>query len=262
MGHVDSMTRELIEWLHRQQQQTPASLEASATPRRSAKSDHTRLEDLSVVGDHQVRRLGPSSAADDATANETDEDERTDGDYPDDSEEESGDDDFQLVEEPIHQSIAKKESSCEDLAEIPRQSPKRRRGLMDTGSQSNISSFPGPNTQPTYHQYGHFNGTNPQMQLAGLTHGMGSYMPQTGIAPMSIMSQSQSNLTADDCYLNDMGLGNFDLGSGYGSERAAQAVPFRTQHRPELPQPPLPKKSRETKTSRIGKARLKRNKST
>lgn len=40
MGHVDQMTRELIEWLERKQQQNVASSEAPNTPRRSTRSDH------------------------------------------------------------------------------------------------------------------------------------------------------------------------------------------------------------------------------
>jgi hypothetical protein len=101
------------------------------------------------------------STVDDATANETD------GDFPDDSEEDSANVDHQIMERPIDLSIVKKQPSYGDLAEIPRQSPKRKRGLMDTSSRGNLSSFLSPNPQAVYQQYGQFHGTSPQIQLAG-----------------------------------------------------------------------------------------------
>lgn len=136
---------------------------------------------------------------------------------------------------------------------------------METSSQGNMSSFSSPSAQPVYQQYGQFHGASPQMHLAGPPPGMGQYLPQTGIAPMAIMSQPQSNISSDGLpsmgFLNDMGLGNFDLTSNFGSERATQVVPFRTQHRPELPQPPMPKKGRTTKATRKNRTGLRRAKS-
>jgi hypothetical protein len=101
------------------------------------------------------------STVDDATANETD------GDFPDDSEGDCENVDYQILERPIDLEIVKKQPSCGDLAEIPRQSPKRKCGLMDTSSRGIISSFPSSNPQAVYQQYGQFHGTSPQIQLAG-----------------------------------------------------------------------------------------------
>ena len=133
--------------------------------------------------------------------------------------------------------------------------------MVEYTSHGDVSSFISPSPQPVYHTYGQRNGGSPQMQLAGPANGLGTFLPQTGIAPMTIMSHPQNGMTPDNCFYSYMSLGNFDLGSGYSSERAPQVVPFRNQSRSDLPQPPLPKKGRTAKGSKKGgKGVLKRTK--
>jgi hypothetical protein len=252
MGSVDQMTRDLLDWHARQK----TALDTQPTPRNHMR---TQMEQSTFVetGGHQTLQNHQPREGGDDSVNETDKDDRTDADYG--SEDESGDDDYESLEKPSTVSDTKKGYPCGDLAGIPRQSPKRRRGVME-GSHADGSSFASPSPQPAYQSYSHFHGASPQLQFASSANGMNTFLPQTGVAPMPLVSHPQNGITPDNCFYPEMGMTNFDLEPNYLPERAPPIVPFRSQSRSGLPQPPLPNRSRNTKVAKKSRTSLRRNK--
>ena len=250
MGHVDPMTRELLEWqLRHEHNQTAATPQGPSTPQRETRSRKERS--ANTRNQPQMEDRGGVSE-DAAVEDETDEDDRTDGDYPDESEDESDDDDWQLMGKHEDDMDSKKELSCVPSVEVPRQSPKRKRSMMAESSQGNVPSFPSPTPASMYPVYNQYAGGGPHMQLGGSPSALGNFITHPSMPPMEQITAHQNGMTPENCFYPDMGIGNFDIGANFSSERGPQAMPVRSLTRAALPQPPLPRKGRGSKNSKRG----------
>ena len=90
------------------------------------------------------------------------------------------------------------------------------------------------------------------MQLGGSSSALGNSISHPSMPPMEQITAHQNGMTPENCFYPDMGIGNFDIGANYSSERNPQVMPVRSISRTALPQPPLPRKGRGSKSSKKG----------
>lgn len=142
--------------------------------------------------------------------------------------------------------------SCVPSVEVPRQSPKRKRGMMAAGSQGDVSSFSSPTPASRYPVYNQYAGSGSHMQLGGSSSALGNFIPHPSMRPMESITAHQDGVTSENCLYSDMVMCNFDIGANYSSERNPQVKPVRSLSRTALTQPPLPRKGRGSKSSKRG----------
>jgi hypothetical protein len=256
MGVVDQKTRDLLEWQDARQQASTIR-EIPSTPQRVSRFRQQRDEDvIDTSGPHQTSGADQMDDGEADTMNETDEDDKTDGDYSGESEEDSEDseEERQPEKKQSRTGSVRKRASSDDLTSSQRQSPQHRHATME--GQIDTTSFSSPSHQP-YYQYGQFSGVNPQAQITGPANGVPNFLPQTGIAPMAIMTHPQNGLHPENFFYPEIGPTHFDHLGVHCSPERSQVVPFRSPARPDLPQPPRlkrPRKGRKNSTPQRGKA--------
>jgi hypothetical protein len=136
--------------------------------------------------------------------------------------------------------------------EAPRQSSRRKRGTMAASSQGDVPSFPSPTPASMYPVYNQYAGSESYMQLAGSSSALGNFIPHPSMPPMESITAHQDGMTPENCFYSDVSMGNLDIGANYASERNPQVMPVRSLSRTALPQPPLPRKGRGSKSSKRG----------
>lgn len=203
MGHVDPMTRKLLEWqLRHEHNQTAVTPQGPSAPQRKTRSQKDRSANI-----HNQRRMEDRGGVskDAAAEDETDEDYRTDGDYPGESKDESDDDDWQLICKHESDMDSKKQVSCVSSVVVPRQSPKRKRGMMAASSQGDVPSFPSPTPASMYPVYNQYPGSGSHMQLAGSSSALGNFIPHPSMPSMEPIAAHQDGVTPENCFYSDMG---------------------------------------------------------
>ncbi|KAF3005591.1 hypothetical protein E8E13_000157 [Curvularia kusanoi] len=108
--------------------------------------------------------------------------------------------------------------------------------------------------------YGSYLRGSPQMQLAGSANGLGSFVPNPGIPQIESAATQQHGVSAVNPFFPNIGMGNFDVGTGFPPERNPPAMSAQSVSGAALPQPPLLKKGRGSKGARKGRSGLRRTK--
>ena len=95
--------------------------------------------------------------------------------------------------------------SCVPSVEVPRQSPRRKRGMMAASSQGDVPSFPSPTPASMYPVYNQYAGSGSHMQLARSSSALGNFIPHPSMPPMESITAHQYGTTPENCFYCDMG---------------------------------------------------------
>jgi hypothetical protein len=228
MNHETNADKKLKQWKTERGYQSSVAFIGPSTPQRETRNR----------GQTQVPNQ-TNDMDDDLSEDNTDDDDDTDDSNYDDSEDDQEQEDSLGI---------RPEFSCE---EVPRQSPKRKRGATAETGQVGMPSFPSSHNASAFQVpvYNSYLGPGQQMQLAG---------PANGFSNFESISTQPNGFTPVNAFLNNMP--SFDVGAGFSPERNTAVMPAQTVSGGTLPQPPIPKKGRGPKGTRKGRGGGKRTK--
>ena len=89
--------------------------------------------------------------------------------------------------------------------EVPRRSPRRKRGMMAASSQGDVPSFPSPTPASMYPVYNQYAGSGSHMQLERSSSALGNFIPHPSMLSMEPITAHQDGVMPENCFYSDMG---------------------------------------------------------